>query len=68
MACPYCGSGNWGYEMDGDGSPRLEIAHLKWVSILRRCECRDCGRLFMVSELYDNSGLSESIKMEEVEE
>ena len=64
MACPYCESGDWGYKMDGDGSPVLEVAHTEWVAILRRCECRDCGKLFMVRELYKNDDLYESIKME----
>ena len=67
MTCPYCGSGKWGYEMNGDGSPVLEADHRTWISILRRCECRDCGRLFMVRELYDDAERYVCMKMEEVE-
>ena len=67
MACPYCGSGDWGYEMDGDGSPELVVAHPRWVMISRRCECRDCGKLFLVKELYANDNLCTFEKIKEDE-
>ena len=55
MGCPYCDSGNWGY--DGRGSPELTVAHPKWVQVSRRCKCGDCGKLFLVRELYSNDDL-----------
>ena len=55
MGCPYCGSGNWGY--DGRGSPELTADHPMYVIIRRRCECLDCGKKFFIRELYKNDDL-----------
>ena len=65
MGCPYCDSGNWGY--DGDGSPEMMVAHPGWVLIRRRCECLDCGRKFFAKELYKNDNLCVFEKMKEEE-
>ncbi len=67
MACPYCGSGDWGYEMDGDGSPELIGSLGQYITIRRRCGCRDCGRLFYTDEAYRSVDWYDSHRTEDVD-
>ena len=67
MACPYCGSGDWCYEMEGDGSPELIETTCPYITIRRRCECRDCGRQFYVDSAYEPMDWDEPLRVEEVD-
>lgn len=51
--CPYCRSPDWTYEAGGDGSPEIAFDCMDWITIRRRCECKDCGRLFFMDTRYD---------------
>lgn len=63
MACPYCGSGDWGYEMDGDGSPVIYEEFGQCFYIDRTCECRECGKPFVCREEYRYTDMYECLEL-----
>lgn len=69
MACPYCDSADWGYDMDcyGYGSPEVIEERDHWLTIRRRCECHDCGKKFVIHEDYSKGDWYQCLRLEDVE-
>lgn len=65
MACPYCGSGDWGYEALGDGSPEVVTVGNGFATIRFTCECWECGRLFYNDEEFRDMDSYEPKTLEE---